>query len=283
MDGSGACDPGEPSDTASKTWYGATLTLDDLGGTVTVHTSPAQTGYFVPEQALTGPSNWASDPVTCDLTPNQANVRVLLQFTSTGGATAHWGSSASAQIGVVAGQTNSQGIFTAKLTLDNGDNGDTFVVGCYLDKGTLGSFDSADQLLASQTIFVGTLDFAVADASGTAAAGDTTADGTATVTATFGTSNVQGVRVALRIEGDDDTANTTDNWSFSENSNVDTVTGSTTNAGAFTRSLYWRQDDGDSMIDSITDAFQGGWDPDGNGSIDAAAQGSGVDPSGTIS
>ncbi len=277
VDGSGTCDPGEPSATASKTWYSATLTLDDLGPQVTVG---AQTGYFVPEQALAGAASWPVDPVTCDLTPNQANVRVLLRFTSTGGATAHWGSSASAQSGVVAGQTNSQGVFTAKLTLDDGADGNTFVVGCYLDKGTLGSFDSADQLLASQTVFVGTLDFAVTDASGAAVAGDTTADGLATVAATFGTSNVQGVRVALRIEGD---GNSNDDWSFSGTADDNEEHGQTTGAGTFTRSLYWRADPGSSGLDTIPDAFQGGWDPDGDGTIEVQAAGSPIDAPGGIS
>jgi hypothetical protein len=278
VNGSGTCDAGEPAATATATWFNATLALDDLGPEVT---AGARSGSFVPEQALTATARWAADPVTCDLTPNQANARVLLRFTSTGGATAAWGTASAATSGTTAGQTNSQGIFSAKLTLEDGENGDSFVVECYLDKGTTGSFeDGTDQLLAVQTIFVGTLAFEVTDASGTAEAGDTTADGTATVTAKIGASNAVGVPVALRIVGD---GGTKDNWSFKPNADDNDERGLTTSNGTFSRSLYWRADPGNNGLDAISDAFQGGWDPDQDGTINVQANGSPVDAPGPIS
>ncbi|MCM8749408.1 Ig-like domain-containing protein [Thermomicrobiaceae bacterium CFH 74404] len=284
VDGSGTCDPGEPSDTASKAWYSATLTLDDLGETVTVRTTPAQTGYFVPQEALAS-SDW-DVPVICDLSPDRSGVRVLLRFTTTGGGTVtgEWAGGSPGSSGVKPKTTDSNGRVTDTLTLLQGSNGNTFVVSCYLDKGTTGSFDEdEDQLLASQTIYIGTLSFAVADDTSNTAGVGGSADGTATVTAKFGTSNVQGVRVALRIEGDNDTGPTSDNWSFQSGSNDDEERDRTTSAGTFQQSLYWLNDWTNNGLDLISDAFRGGWDPDQNGTIEVDAAGSPEDAPGGIS
>ena len=112
------------------------------------------------------------------------------------------------------------------------------------------------------------------------AAGLLTPKMSATVAATFGTSNVQGVRVALRIEND---GGGTDDWSFSATADDNEEHGATSSAGTFTRSLYWRADSGSSGLDTITDAFQGGWDPDGNGTIEVQAQNSPTNAPGPIS
>lgn len=274
VDGSGTCDPGEPSDTAQKTWFSGSLTLGNLGPQVTVQSNPAQTGYFVPQQALAGDSSWLVDTATCDLSPDRSGVRVLLRFTTSGGATARWSNMATPSTsGVRAGQTNAQGVFADTLTLADGVDGNTYTVSCYLDKGTLGSFDSADQLLASQTVFVGTLSLALADAdSANARANDNTADGRATVSARYNSLPVSGVRVRLEIS---DAGN--ENYSFSPpNNDVNAVNDTTGSSGDRTKDVFLISNPG-----TTAGQILAGWNPDNDSDIDVPAAGSPFNLSGT--
>ncbi|MDW7981522.1 MAG: hypothetical protein RMH81_01710 [Thermomicrobium sp.] len=149
----GTLDANEPSDTSRVTWATAVSGNIDI---TSQKVSGSDPNYEVSAADLAGNATVTAQ-VACDLAPDSpTGVPILLQFQSTGGATARWGGQATPAPSGIVGTTTSGATnkATANLILVDGEAGDTFTVSCYLDYGLTGTLENFDPLLDTVTITV---------------------------------------------------------------------------------------------------------------------------------
>ncbi|MCX7623753.1 MAG: Ig-like domain-containing protein [Thermomicrobium sp.] len=151
IDGNGIQDADELVDTSQVTWA-ASVTGDlTLQGGV----DGSDPNYTVAASALAENST-VTTQARCDLSPDTpTSVPVLLEFQSSGDATARWsGQQTASTSGTVGVKTVAGNVATANLILIDGEDGDSYTVTCYLDYGATGVLESTDPQLDSVTIAV---------------------------------------------------------------------------------------------------------------------------------
>lgn len=148
----GMQDVGELADTSQVSW------VANVTGTLTLQGGVNQedSNYTVLASSLAGNST-VTTQARCDLEPTTpTGIPVLLEFQSTGGATARWSGmptpSTSGTISVVT--SGASNVATADLILVDGQANNTYTVTCYLDYGVTGVRESTDPLLGTVTITI---------------------------------------------------------------------------------------------------------------------------------